>query len=183
MINKQIEIKELIQSTLTKAGMDLDVKEERCGINMSYNFILHYVGFDVERIKSAIKEVPAAISLEDYIKTFSLHEGGHAVDRKALLASLDRTIEIHEMKQKHPIGDQYNNPHLLNMLIEEHRMNIAFEETAWKNAEKLNRKYRIVDSMVFEFLKNQGLKTYIDSYEKDLIIFERLVNSKSEQIA
>ncbi|GIN21293.1 hypothetical protein J1TS3_24270 [Siminovitchia fordii] len=183
MINLNIKIKELIQSTLITVGMDLEVRQECSGINMSYNFILHYVGFDLKRIKSAIKEIPDFISIEDYIRTFSLHEIGHAVDREALLGSLDRTIEIHEMKQSYSIEERYKNPHLLSMLIEEHQMNIAFEETAWENAERLNKKYGLVNWRCFHFLRTWGLKTYIESYERDFTIFEGLVNGRSEQIA
>ncbi|VEF48220.1 Uncharacterised protein [Bacillus freudenreichii] len=183
MINKNFKIKTVIQSTLTAVGMDVEIQEELSGINMSYNFILHYIGYDVIRIKSAIKEVPDAISLEDYLKTFTLHELGHAIDRESLLGSLDRTIEIYKMKQKHSIEEKHHDMDLLSMLIEEHQMNIVFEKTAWRNAEKLNSKYGLVDWLTFNFLRNMGLNTYIETYEKDLLLLDNLMNHESGQIA
>ena len=69
----------------------------------------------------------------------TLHELGHAVDREALQASLPRTIEIFTMKKQHTLKEIYHQEQLLAMLIEEHEMNIQFEQTAWENAWMLNR--------------------------------------------
>ncbi|MFK9094445.1 integrase [Bacillus salipaludis] len=150
---------------------------------MSYNFILDYIGYDGKRIDEAIKEMQAPISLKWYIQAFTLHELGHAIDRKALLDSLTQTFEYYEMKKNHPIYEQYSDPDLLAMLIEEHKMNIVFEETAWANAEKLNRDFGIVDWVIFEKLKNQGMATYLNLYTKDLQLYNKLLAEQTEQIA
>lgn len=184
MITKNTKyIKELILRTIGSVGMELDVKLEQSGINMSYNFILHYISFDAMRIKTAVKELQQEITIEDYIKTFSLHELGHAIDRDALLASLDKTVEIYDLKSKYSMEELYNEHQLLSAIIEEHQMNIIFEKTAWNHAELLNRKYRIVDETIFHLLKERGLKTYIDSYQKDFNIYINLLSLQNEQIA
>lgn len=69
------------------------------------------------------------------------------------------------------------------MLIEEHLMNIAFEETAWANAEIMNKKFAIVDWQSFEQVKAQGLATYHHLYERDLTLYNKLLAEQSEQIA
>jgi hypothetical protein len=133
----------------------------------------------VKRIEEAIKEMQAEVSLECYIKAFTLHELGHSLDRKALLDSLTKTLEFYEMKKNHTISEQYSDYNLLTMLIEEHEMNIAFEETAWANAEKLNMEYGIIDWDSFEKVKNQGMATYLKLYEKDLQIYNKLVSEQN----
>ncbi|MDQ0999717.1 hypothetical protein QFZ28_000117 [Neobacillus niacini] len=176
-------VERLIQSTIRAVGIDMELKQNHTGVNMSYNFILNYIGYDVKRIEEAIKEMQAQVSLESYIKAFTLHELGHALDRKALLDSLTKTLEFYEMKKNHTIYEQYSDGNLLTMLIEEHKMNIAFEETAWANAEKLNMEYGIVDWESFEKVKNQGMATYLNLYAKDLQIYNKLVSEQTEQIA
>ncbi|MFD1705314.1 integrase [Siminovitchia sediminis] len=175
-------IKKWILFTQHVAGMELPVKQENSGINMSYNFIFHYIGYDATRIESAIKKEVHGISLDDYVKTFSLHELGHALDRESLLASLDRTIEIYELKSQYSGEERYKDRQLLSALIEEHKMNIEFEKTAWKNAQKINSAYDIVGWKTFEILKNLSLQTYVDSYQKHLLAYEKLVE-QTEKIA
>ncbi|MEC1525783.1 integrase [Neobacillus niacini] len=177
-------IEQLIQSTIRAVGIEIELKQEHTGVNMSYNFILDHIGYDVKRIEEAIKEMQAQVSLKSYIKAFTLHELGHALDRQALLESLSKTLEFYEMKKNHTKFEQYSDENLLKMIIEEHEMNIAFEETAWVNAEKLNMKYGIVDWESFEKAKNKGMATYLNLFEKDLIIYNKLVSEQpTEQIA
>lgn len=91
------QIQQWIQSTMDAVGMDIELKQMNNGINMSYNFIFNNVGYDVKRVQEVLAETP--ISPEAYIKALTIHELGHAVDRKALMDSLERTIEIFEMKK------------------------------------------------------------------------------------
>ena len=62
-------------------------------------------------------------------------------------------------------------------------MNISFEETAWANAEMLNREFAIVDWANFEKMKNQGMETYLYLYTKDLQLYNKLLAEQTEQIA
>lgn len=177
-------IEQLIQSTIRAVGIEIELKQEHTGVNMSYNFILDHIGYDVKRIEEAIKEMQCQVSLKSYIKAFTLHELGHALDRQALLDSLSKTLEFYEMKKNHTKFEQYSDDNLLKMIIEEHEMNIAFEETAWANAEKLNMEYDIVDWDSFEKAKNQGMATYLNLFSKDLMIYNQLVSEQpTEQIA
>ncbi|KYD05475.1 MULTISPECIES: integrase [Heyndrickxia] len=175
------QIQQWIQSTMDAVGMDIELKQMNNGINMSYNFIFNNVGYDVKRVQEVLAETP--ISPEAYIKALTIHELGHAVDRKALMDSLERTIEIFEMKKSYSLKEQYSDIKLLGMLIEEHLMNIAFEETAWANAEIMNKKFAIVDWQSFEQVKAQGLATYHHLYERDLTLYNKLLAEQSEQIA
>jgi hypothetical protein len=181
--SKRKKIGELIQSTLSAVGIDIELKQKHTGVNMSYNFILDYIGYDVKRIEEALKEMQPKVSLASYIKAFTLHELGHALDRKALMDSLTKTLEFYEMKKNYSIYEIYNDYNVLAMLIEEHEMNIRFEETAWVNAEKLNMTYGIVDWASFEKVKKQGMSTYLNLYEKDLQLYHKLVSEQPEQIA
>lgn len=185
MHNKFTEthIHQLISSTLHDVLMDVELKQDNSGINMSYNFIGNYVGFDVNRLQEASAEVQTLISLESYIKIITIHELGHAIDRDALLASLSRTLEIYKTKKSHTLYELYNNLDLLAMLIEEHKMNIIFEENAWENAKILNNKFQIVDEKSFEAVKSHSLSTYTKLYEEDLHLYEGLVASQSVQTA
>ncbi|MBM7713206.1 hypothetical protein JOC94_000172 [Bacillus thermophilus] len=173
-------IKKLIEDTLFAVGMDVEIKHEQCGINMSYNFILHYIGFDAKRIQTAMKAIKPGVTLEQYVKAFTLHELGHALDRDALFGSLTRTMEVYDIKCGYSKEERYSNPELLALLLEEHAMNLEFEETAWNNAEKLNRMYGIVEWNVFEQIKRHGLMTYQQAYQKDLKIYEKLLSAQSE---
>ncbi|MFJ8063174.1 integrase [Psychrobacillus sp. NPDC096426] len=185
MQNKFTEtyIHQLIGSTLNDVGMNVELKQDNSGVNMSYNFIGNYVGFDVNRLIEACDEMQTPISLELYIKIITIHELGHAMDRDALLESVSRTLEIFNTKKSHSLYELYNDLDLFAMLIEEHRMNIVFEETAWDNAKKLNKEFRIVDDRILETVKAHSLSTYINLYEEDLQLYEELVASRSVQIA
>lgn len=185
MQNKFTEtyIHQLINSTMHDVGMNVELKQDNSGINMSYNFIGNYVGFDVNRLLEVSNEMQTLISLELYIKIITIHELGHAMDRDALLDSLTRTLEIFNKKNNHSLYELYNNIDLLAMLMEEHEMNIIFEETAWENAEILNKKFRIVDEKSFEIVKAHSLSTYMNLYKEDLHLYEELMASQHVQIA
>ncbi|MEI4769380.1 integrase [Psychrobacillus sp. FJAT-51614] len=174
---------ELINATMQSVGMNVPLKQDNSGVNMSYNFIGDYVGFDAERLIKAKEEMQKTISLELYIKTITMHELGHAIDRKALLATLDRTMEIFDAKRNHSLYELYNSVDLLSMIIEEHEMNIIFEETAWENAQKLNQEFQVVDEECFEAIKKYSLGTYREIYQEDLYLYEKLVAEHAIQIA
>ncbi|NYF24892.1 integrase [Sporosarcina sp. JAI121] len=180
--SREKRIKQLIRSTMKTVGIDIELKQQRTGVNMSYNFIRNYVGFDVRRLQEARRELEIQISLETYIKIFTLHELGHSVDREALLDSLPRTMEVFKMKRNHTLREQYNNSNLLAMIIEEHVSDITFEETAWTNAEELNRLYRIVEPENFDKVKAHSLATYMNLYNNDLNLYHKLLTEQSEQI-
>jgi hypothetical protein len=174
---------ELISATMQSVEMDIQLRQDNSGVNMSYNFIGDYVGFDANRLIEAKEEMQTTISLEVYIKTITLHELGHAIDRKALLETLDRTIEIFDAKRNNSLYELYNRVDLLSMVIEEHEMNLIFEETAWENAQKLNEKFHIVEEKCFEAIKKYSLETYTDLYHEDLNLYEKLVKEHTVQIA
>lgn len=173
---------QLITSTIQAVGMENEVKPDESGINMTYNFISNCVGFDAYRLVEAWKEIEAAIPFEQYVKTLTMHELGHAMDRNALQQSLNRTLEIMEIKAMHSEMELYTNEHLLSIIIEEHEMNITFEETAWHNAKRLNEKANLVDEVTFELIKNQGLSTYHSLYEEDLAIYRRVMQKTLQMV-
>ncbi|WP_235863338.1 integrase [Ureibacillus sinduriensis] len=173
---------QLITSTIQAVGMHNEVKQDESGINMTYNFISNCVGFDACRLVEAWKEIEAAIPFEQYVITLTMHELGHAMDREALQQSLSRTLEIMEIKAEHSERELYTNEHLLSIIIEEHEMNITFEETAWHNAKRLNEKANLVDEVTFELIKNQGLATYNSIYEEDLAIYSRVMHQTLQTV-
>lgn len=174
--NKINYIKQLIQLTMKIVDFDVEIKHEYSGVNMTYDFIHNYVGFDAQRLEEARKELPINVPFAVYIITFTLHELGHAIDRKTLLDSLPRLIEIYEMKKDYSDDELYSNCHLLKVLVEEHEMNIVSERVAWRNAEILNDKYHLVDTDIFEKIKDHSLATYTDLYKIDLQAYNELVN-------
>lgn len=178
---KENALRQLILTTIHAVGMSTELKKDECGINMSYNFIGDYVGFDGKRLAEASKEMQVDIPFEQYVKTLTMHELGHAIDREALQASLDRTLEILDIKNNHSPRELYTNPNLLSVLLEEHEMNIQFEETAWRNAKLMNEEARLVDDITFEIIKKHSLSTYKDIYEEDLSLYSKLVEERSMQ--
>lgn len=183
VINVERQIKQWICSTIETVGMPLELIEQTNGINMSYNFIEDFVGVDLNRVQEAQIELASPVPLGTYIQIMTLHELGHAMDREALLESLPRTIQIHKMKKSYPLSEQCSNAELLGMRIEEHTMNIAFEETAWMNAAELNRKHSIGDHINFELIKAHSLQSYTQLYEKDLLLYNELLASEKPQTA
>src|SRR5690606_41628913 len=69
------------------------------GVNMSYNFITNVVSFDANRLVEAADEL-SSIPFDQYVKTITLHELGHAIDRPALDASLTRTLDYFNMRDR-----------------------------------------------------------------------------------
>ena len=163
--------------------MNLELIEQNTGVNMSYDFIKNFVGVDLKRVQEAHDEMAVPVLPEIYIQIMTLHELGHATDREALLDSLPRTLEIFKMKKNRPMDEQYSNAALLSMRIEEHEMNIAFEETAWQHAEEMNRQYAIAEQTVFEQIKTHSLRSYIRSYERDLQLYNELLAAENLQTA
>lgn len=176
-------IYEFIRSIMKTVAIDLELKQDHSGINMSYNFIGHYIGVDFERLISSWKEIQASFSLESYIKVLTMHELGHSMDRLSLLESLERTVEIFKTKNSHLVSEIYNDRNLLAMVIEEHEMNISFEQTAWFNAEQLNRKFSLVDLASFELVKKHSLESYQRLYLEDFKLYETLLENINEKTA
>ena len=182
-VKTQNNIEEIIHSTVYAVNMTMGVYKDNSGINMSYNFIGDYIGVDLHRLFIAVEEIPFPLTMELYVKILTIHELGHALDRIALMNTLERTVEIFHMKRNHSIIDIYNNLEMLSVILEEHEMNLVFEETAWINAETLNETYKIVDPVYLEFVKKHSLSTYRNSYEADLSIYNSLMEETNEQIA
>ncbi|MFS0577388.1 integrase [Sporosarcina sp. 179-K 3D1 HS] len=180
---KMKRIKQWMRSTADAVRMDTVLKRQQTGVNMSYDFIQDMVGYDLERLPKARREMKQPVSLEAYVRTLTMHELGHAVDREALLASFDRTVEIFKMKKTYSAAEQRRDLGTFTMLIEEHEMNIAFEETAWDNAEKMNRLHGIVDWNDFYNVKAHSLSTYQACYERDLRLYQRLLAANSTPVA
>ncbi|MFJ7407287.1 MULTISPECIES: integrase [unclassified Lysinibacillus] len=180
---KEKELYDVINSVMQTVGITVAIKQDHCGINMSYNFIGDYIGFDANRLIEARNELMLPLSLEVYVKTITLHELGHAVDREALQASLPRTIEFFKMKKQHPKKEIYRNERLLSMIIEEHEMNIQFEETAWDNARNLNNTLQLIDKKDFDYIKQHSLATYNKLYEQDLHAYNNLLSQPVLQLA
>ena len=173
---------ELIYSTIKATGLNTMLEEDHTGVNMSYNFITNVVSFDAKRLVKAAGEL-SNIPFDQYVKTITLHELGHAIDRPALDASLTRTLDYFDMRDQYSTKEIFNNPDLLGMIIEEHQMNIAFEETAWANAEILNQKLQFIDQNSFEMIKKHSLSTYIRNYEEDLAAYKQLLEQTELQPA
>ncbi|MGN7476819.1 integrase [Solibacillus silvestris] len=165
---------ELISSIILATGLNIALEQDHTGVNMSYNFITDIVSFDADRLVEAAGELCSEVPFDIYVKAITLHELGHALDRPALEASLTRTLDFFEMRDNYSANEIYRNPILLSMVIEEHKMNIAFEETAWVNAEKLNDNLQLVDVNMFEIIKKHSLSSYIQNYEEDLAIFGQI---------
>lgn len=181
--HKEKELYDAIYAVIQAVGMTVTIKQDHSGINMSYNFIGDYVGFDAKRLIEARNELELPISLEVYVKTMTLHELGHAMDRDALQASLPRTIEIFTMKKQHSLKEIYRQEHLLTMMLEEHEMNIQFEQTAWDNARALNHIHQLVSETDFDNIMLHSLATYKTLYEQDVQAYHHLLNQQIVQLA
>lgn len=177
------QIRAWIASIMETVEMKRDLIEQNNGVNMTYDFIKDFVGVDLERIQEAWKEIDSTIPFESYVRIMALHELGHAKDREALLDSLPRTFEIYKMKKRRPRAEQYSNADLLSMRIEEHEMNIAFEKTAWQHAEEMNLQYGIAEHADFVQIKAHSLSSYIQTYEKELKIYNELLAAEIVQTA
>ena len=154
------KIRFIIRRVLKRTGFVLEIKVDRCGTNMTYDFIHDYVTFDPDRIVQAVSEQKVPVDLDAYVTAITLHELGHAIDRKALLDSVARSIEVFNSKRGIPVQAQYRDPAILQMLIGEEERNLVFEKTAWENAEMLNAMHRFVDPAKFNPIAAQSLGTY-----------------------
>jgi len=181
--NKNKRIKQWILSTTKAVHMNINLKLQNTGVNMSYDFIHHYIGCDLNRVQKARNTMKNPIPLEAYIKTLTMHELGHAMDREALLKSLPKTIEIFKMRRYHSETEYRNNAQLFQMIIEEHEMNIEFEETAWRNAEALNRLYNIVDWNDFNRVKEHSISTYKTLYDAELRHYNKILKEENSPVA
>src|SRR5690606_26098553 len=94
------QIATLVESTINDVNMDLRAKMERTGVNMMYDFLKDEVIVDSKRVQKACNELLEPMSLDTYIRVLTIHELGHAMDREALLKSLDRTKEVIAMKKQ-----------------------------------------------------------------------------------
>lgn len=141
---------------------------------MMYDFLKDEVIVDSKRVQKACNELPQPMLLETYIRVLTIHELGHAMDREALLKSLDRTKEVIAMKKQVAAEKRLTDFSLMKMIIEEHESDIAFEETAWANAAILNGFFNIVDGESFEKVRTHSLSTYQKQYDDDLIIYHGL---------
>ena len=168
------QIVALIESTIRDVNMNVELKLERTGVNMMYDFIKNEVIVDIDRVQKACNELPEPMALETYLRILTIHELGHAMDRKALLESLDRTKEVITLKKQAAAEKRPTDLPFMKMIIEEHESDIVFEETAWANAGILNSFFGIVDGDSFEKVKSHSLKTYRKLYEGDLEIYQGL---------
>ncbi|GKV65009.1 MULTISPECIES: integrase [unclassified Sporosarcina] len=170
----------LIAGVMEKVQMNIPLREVSDGINMSYNFIGKYIGYDPKRLASAHKEMAAFCSADIYVQAITLHELGHVMDQEALEASLPRTIEIFTMRKSYSMSEIYKNAELLAMLIEEDEMNKVFEETAWENAACLNDQFRLIDPAHFKEIRKNSLATYEAVYEEDVSYYKKLTNQTED---
>ncbi|MCM3638385.1 integrase [Sporosarcina luteola] len=170
----------VIESAIRAVNMDVELKQESTGVNMMYDFIKDEVIVDIDRVQKAWQELPESMPLETYLRVLTIHELGHAMDRKALLDSLDRTKEIILMKKQAAAEKRSTDLPLMTALIEEHETDIAFEETAWANAEILNSFFEIIDGVSFDKVKAHSLSTYRVAYEADLKIYNGFIHRQEE---
>lgn len=175
-MNDQLDkdIETIIRDTITAAGMEIDVFQKETGVNMMYDFIDHSVLVDRERLRAARNEMEQVLPLSDYVQALTLHELGHALDRKALLESLPGTREIIELKHNFSRQEIYGDAQLLKKIIDENTRDYQFEETAWTNAERLNDMLHLVSSDCLMQMKEHGLATYQHLFLQDSAVYEGL---------
>lgn len=180
---RETQIVAVIESTIRTVNMDVELKQESTGVNMMYDFIKDEVIVDLARVQKACQELPESMPLETYLRVLTIHELGHAMDRTALLDSLDRTKEIILMKKQAAAEKRPTDLPFMTMVIEEHETDIVFEETAWANAEILNSYFEIVNGNSFEIVKAHSLATYRAAYEADLEIYNGFIRTQEELLS
>lgn len=169
------EIFSIIKTTMRAVNMDMELKDEHTGVNMMYDFIKDEVLVDCNRVQEACQELEKQIPLRTYVEIITIHELGHAMDRKALLASLDRAVELYEAKKLVAAENRATDIPFMTMRLEELSTDIAFEKTAWANAEMLNRFFEVVDWDCFEMVRTHSLSTYEKLFEQKLKCYEELM--------
>lgn len=177
------QIVALIESTIRAVNMDVELKQESTGVNMMYDFIKDEVLVDIARVQKACQELPEPMPLETYLRILTIHELGHAMDRQALLDSLERTKEIIMMKRQTAAEKRMTDVSFMSAVVEEHETNIAFEEAAWANAEILNSFFELVDGESFTRVKAHSLSTYHVSYEADWKIYNELIHTEQQLVS
>ena len=145
------------------------------GINMSYDFIENKVYFDPSRLQQALFEMDQPVTVQQYIQTLTLHELGHALDRQSLLDAMPKMIEIAKVKRKKRFVERREDLVLFAYDMQAHEMDLAFEETAWENAKKLNERLSLISWDVFERVETQGMASYRKLYEKDAMTYKKLL--------
>ncbi|WP_153731691.1 integrase [Sporosarcina obsidiansis] len=177
------DFSQLIADVMESVEMNVPLREVFDGINMSYNFIGKYIGFDAQRLQVSHMEMAPFCSFETYVQTITMHELGHVLDHEALDASLAKTVDIFTMKKSHTMKEIFSSVELMNLLIEEDEMNIAFEITAWENASQLNDRYQLIDKECFELIRKNSLATYEKVYEEDLKYYRMLLQKSITSVA
>ncbi|WP_301108106.1 integrase [Sporosarcina sp.] len=173
------DLSQYIKYVMESVEMSVPLREVHDGINMSYNFIGKYIGFDPERLPDSHTELAPFCSFETYVQVMTLHELGHVIDHAALQDSLTKTISIFTMKKSHELHEILSKPELFKLLIEENEMNMAFEITAWDNATLLNERFQLVEAECFNAIRKNSLATYERLYETDLTRYHSLLSKKS----
>lgn len=175
------KIRKRISATIQAVNLNRKVGIQQSGVNMSYDFIEDCIYVDLKRVIQARLEMPQPVDLPEYIKALTLHELGHALDREALLTAMPRMIEIARIKRENEFVTRRKDIQLFSYDIEAHKMDIAFEKTAWGNARVLNAQYGIVSWSIFEQVENHSMSSYYGFYEKDLTDYKRLVAAERMQ--
>lgn len=157
---KRHQIETIIRETMIRVGVTREVRLEKNGINMTYHFIHDYITYDSDRIPEAVAEQEHPVSLETYVAAITMHELGHALDRRALIAGLSLSREVYQMKATTPQKILERNADYRAKVILEEERNLLAEKTAWENAAELNRNYQLVSEQDFEAIKRQSLSTY-----------------------
>jgi len=154
------QIEKIIHETMNHVGVIREVRLERNGINMTYHFIHDYVTYDPDRILEAVSEQERRVSMETYVAAITMHELGHALDRRALLAGLPLSREVYQLKKTTPPKVLERNPEYMAKIIAEEERNLRAEKTAWDNAAELNRKHGLISELDFAAIKRQSLSSY-----------------------
>jgi hypothetical protein len=168
---KRHQIEKVIRETMIRVGVKREVRLERNGINMTYHFIHDYITFDPDRIPEAVAEQMRPVSLETYVAAITMHELGHALDRRALLAGLSLSREVYQMKKTAPPKVLERNPEYMAKVILEEEQSLVAEKTAWENAEELNRKYRVISELDFAAIRRQSLSSYEHRLARKVRVF------------
>ncbi|WJY27103.1 MULTISPECIES: hypothetical protein [Sporosarcina] len=180
-MNEQLneQILGTIRTTMAAVSMELDIIEQTTGVNMMYDFIDHCILVDIERLCEARLEMEEPLPLLEYVTALTLHELGHAMDRKALLDSLPQTREIIDLKRRYSWRELSRSMPLMKKLIDENERDYAFEQTAWHNASRMNRMCRLVDPKRLNEMQIHGLRTYEKSFEHDRVVYEGLAAAET----
>ncbi|GKV68335.1 hypothetical protein NCCP2716_08330 [Sporosarcina sp. NCCP-2716] len=175
----QTDVLGIIRETMAAVSMELQIIESATGVNMMYDFIDHCILVDAERLHEARLEMEEPIELADYVRALTLHELGHALDRKALLASLPKTREIIELKREHTWDELSASMEWMKKLVDENDRDYVFEQTAWTNAARMNNMCRLVDKNCLSKMERHGLKTYEQVFLEDRIVYDGLAAAES----